>query len=391
MVKLALNFICKNEAHVVNRMLNSVKGIYDLIVVNDTGSTDGTQDIIRKFGEDNGIPTYVFERPFDAFDKSRNFAMQKVVEVAKELNFDLNNTWGAWMDCDEILSVATNFNKNQFNKDLYMINTSIGAMKYTRNTFFRLSKPFRWYGPIHEYIVCDEQNITSGLAEGVEVLVHMDGNSWTQDVSMKYISHAHTLEKYIAENRSDARWIFYTAQSYHDSSCMKDNREENEERLRRSLKYYRERVNRVDGYPEERYYSQLRIGSIMKMLEMPWEECLQELLKAYAMDPLRGESIKAIVDYYVGVNEWNLAYLYSKFLKVNFHGNNPYPKRLLFVDNSLYAWKILEMHSSICFYTGRSDEAKSNYRELVEVIRKNPELFSQDDINKIKSNEQHFK
>ena len=317
--------------------------------------------------------------------------MQKVVEVAKELNFDLNNTWGAWMDCDEILSVATNFNKNQFNKDLYMINTSIGAMKYTRNTFFRLSKPFRWYGPIHEYIVCDEQNITSGLAEGVEVLVHMDGNSWTQDVSMKYISHAHTLEKYIAENRSDARWIFYTAQSYHDSSCMKDNREENEERLRRSLKYYRERVNRVDGYPEERYYSQLRIGSIMKMLEMPWEECLQELLKAYAMDPLRGESIKAIVDYYVGVNEWNLAYLYSKFLKVNFHGNNPYPKRLLFVDNSLYAWKILEMHSIICFYTGRSDEAKSNYRELVEVIRKNPELFSQDDINKIKSNEQHFK
>jgi len=219
----------------------------------------------------------------------------------------------------------------------------------------------------------------------------MDGNSWTQDVSMKYISHAHTLEKYIAENRTDPRWIFYTAQSYHDSSCMKDNREENEERLRRSIKYYRERVNRVDGYPEERYYSQLRIGSIMKMLEMPWEECLQELLKAYAMDPLRGESIKAIVDYYVGVNEWNLAYLYCKFLKVNFHGNNPYPKRLLFVDNSLYSWKILEMHSIVCYYTGRIDEAKANYKELVEVIRRSPELFSQDDINKIKSNEQHFK
>ena len=45
-------------------MLTSVKSIVDLIVVNDTGSTDGTQDLIRKFGEKNNIPTYVFDRPF---------------------------------------------------------------------------------------------------------------------------------------------------------------------------------------------------------------------------------------------------------------------------------------------------------------------------------------
>ena len=391
MAKLALNTIVKNESHCILGMLEAAAKITDLIVILDTGSTDGTQDIIKNFGKENNIPTYVFERPFDSFDKSRTFGMEKLREVIKELSWNLNEVWGWWCDADEKIIVDPKFDKKQFNKDLFMINTRIGAMEYTRNTFWRTSLPFEFYGPIHEYIICKESNITSGLATDIYVDVKMIGNSWTQDVSMKYISHAHTLEKYIAENRSDARWIFYTAQSYHDSSCMKDNREENEERLRRSLKYYRERVNRVDGYPEERYYSQLRIGSIMKMLEMPWEECLQELLKAYAMDPLRGESIKAIVDYYVGVNEWNLAYLYSKFLKVNFHGNNPYPKRLLFVDNSLYAWKILEMHSIICFYTGRSDEAKSNYRELVEVIRKNPELFSQDDINKIKSNEQHFK
>jgi len=48
MNKLALNFICKNESHVVERMLNSAKGITDLIVVNDTGSTDGTQELIKK-------------------------------------------------------------------------------------------------------------------------------------------------------------------------------------------------------------------------------------------------------------------------------------------------------------------------------------------------------
>ena len=68
MSKLALNFICKNESHVIGKMLNSAKDIVDLIVVNDTGSTDGTQDIIKKFGEENDIPTYVFERQFDNFE-----------------------------------------------------------------------------------------------------------------------------------------------------------------------------------------------------------------------------------------------------------------------------------------------------------------------------------
>lgn len=391
MVKLALNTIVKNESHCILGMLEAAAKITDLIVILDTGSTDGTQDIIRNFGKENNIPTYVFDRPFDAFDKSRTFGMEKLREVVKELGWNLNEVWGWWCDADEKIIVDTKFDKRQFNKDLFMINTRIGSMEYTRNTFWRTSLPFEFYGPIHEYIICKEPNITSGLATDIYVDVKMIGNSWTQDVSMKYISHSHILEKYIAEDRSDPRWIFYTAQSYHDSSCMKDNRDENEERLRRSLKYYRERVNRADGYPEERYYSQLRIGTIMKMLEMPWEESLQELLKAYAMDPLRGESIKTIVDYYVEVNEWNLAYLYSKFLKVNFQNNNPYPKRLLFIDNSLYAWKILEIHSIICLYIGKIDEAKENYKDLLDVIKNNPELFSQDDINKIKSNEQHFK
>ena len=69
MGKLALNFICKDESHVIKNMLESCKGITDLIVVNDTGSTDGTQDIIKNFGKENNIPTYVFERPFDDFEK----------------------------------------------------------------------------------------------------------------------------------------------------------------------------------------------------------------------------------------------------------------------------------------------------------------------------------
>ena len=390
MGKLALNFICKDESHVIGKMLESAKSFTDLIVATDTGSSDGTQDIIRKFGEDNNIPTYVYDRPFDNFENSRNHSMDKLREVVKELGWDADKTYGYWFDCDETVIIQPNFDKKQFTKDLYMMNTYIGQMKYTRNTFFKVSKPFRWYGPVHEFIICDDKNITSALAENIHVDVKMTGASWQGNIPAKYKSHAFVLEKYIDENRNDPRWIFYTAQSYHDSASIPDNKPENEERLRRALKYYRERTSRPDGYAEEIYYSQFRIGTIMRLLEEPWSLTHQECLKAYSMDPLRGESIKTIIDYYLQVGEWHMAYLYTKFCKVNFHGKNPYPKRLLFVDESLYTWKFAEAHAAACFYTGRMDEAKANYQEILNLIKTNPQAFSPEDLKKVEANGQFF-
>ena len=390
MGKLALNFICKDESPVIEKMLESAKGIVDLIVVNDTGSTDGTQQIIKNFGEKYGIPTYVFERPFDDFENSRNHAMQKLRETVKELNWNPDQVHGFWFDCDETLVIDPKFSKSQFTKDLYMINTYIGNMKYTRNTFFKVSKAFRWYGPVHEFIVCDDQNITSGLAENIHVDVKMTGNSWQGDIAEKYASHSYKLEAYINKNRQDPRWIFYTAQSWHDAASIKNNKEENDERLRRSLKYYRERVQRPDGYAEEIYYAQYRIGTIMRILEEPWHLTQMELLKAYQIDPMRGESIKVIIDHYLMMQDWHMAYLYSKFAKTTFHGKNPYPTRLLFVDEATYVWKFAEAHAAASFYTGRMDEAKQTYQEIVNLTKTHPQYFTAEDLNKIQMNGQFF-
>jgi glycosyltransferase involved in cell wall biosynthesis len=388
MAKLVLTQIVKNESHVITRMLDSIKTIVDMVCIVDTGSTDNTIEVIKKWGEDNNIPAHVLERPFDNFEDSRNASINLARESTKELG---NDWWGFWLDADEQLIIDSTFNKNNIVKDLYMFNTYIGQMKYTRNECYKLDKPFRFYGPVHEFIICDDKNITSGLMEGISVNVQMDGGSWKENIPTKYLSHAHVLEKYINNDRSDPRWVFYTAQSYHDSACIPDNKLENEERLRRSLKYYKERVSRADGYPEEIFYAQYRVGTIMRALEEPWSQTLSELLKAYTIDPVRGEPIKVIIDYYLQVGEWHNAYLFSKFAKVNFHGKNPYPNRLLFVDESLYIWKFLESHSAACFYTGRSDEAKQNFQEMLALSKKFPQYFGQDDLTKIEMNSQFFK
>lgn len=380
--KLALSQIVKNEAHVIERMLNSIKSIVDCLVIVDTGSTDNTKEVINKWSQENSIPAFIYDKVFDNFENCRNYAMEMVKDKAE---------YAFWLDADEQMEIDRNFNKNNLNKDIYMFNTYIGSMKYTRNECWKTDKPFRWYGPVHEFIICDQQNITSEVMPGITIKVQMDGGSWKGNIADKYKKHAAILEDYIDNKDRNARWVFYTAQSYHDSATIPDNRAENVERFRRSLKYYRERVERFDGYEEERYYSQLRIGHIMKNLEMPWNETHQELLKAYSMDPLRGESIKIIIEHYLSCGEWNLAYLYSKFAKMNFHGKSPFPTRLLFVDESLYRWRILELHAATSFYTNRKEEAAACFNELLEMTRRTPEMFTPDELAKINSNAALFR
>lgn len=48
--------IVKNETHIIRECLESVAPYIDYWVISDTGSTDGTQELITKFFEEKGIP-----------------------------------------------------------------------------------------------------------------------------------------------------------------------------------------------------------------------------------------------------------------------------------------------------------------------------------------------
>lgn len=417
-ITLGVSQIMKNEAHILPRWyetfskLKDKNGdqVVDCVTLVDTGSTDDSIKVAKEMGEKYNIPTYIYERPFDDFSSSRNYAMK----MAKD-----KTNYSFWCDLDEILHIQSNvFDKQKLDKGLYMFTTRINSTEYTRNELWCNKLPeyidengksvslydengegngyFKWIGPIHEYTVPGSQavaeKLTSGLAEGVLVEVRFDGASWADPNKLhkKYKDHAVKLEDYIDNVDRDPRWVFYTAQSYHDSSTIPNNKIENDERLRRSMKYYSERVDSEGGYPEERYYAQYRVGTIMRTLEYPWKDCKEALLKAYNIDPMRGESIRAIVEHYQATNEWNLSYLYSKMCVNTFHNMNPYPQRILFVDNPLYQWKSLELHANSCFYTGRVDECKKVFNDLLIIMRTKPQFFTPEDTQRINSNKPHI-
>ncbi len=65
--------IVKDEAPVIRRCLDSVRPLIDHWVIVDTGSTDGTQDIIREHLKD--LPGELHERPWRDFAHNRSEAL----------------------------------------------------------------------------------------------------------------------------------------------------------------------------------------------------------------------------------------------------------------------------------------------------------------------------
>jgi hypothetical protein len=85
------------------------------------------------------------------------------------------------------------------------------------------------------------------------------------------------------------------------------------------------------------------------------EESLQ---KAAALDPIRGEPAKKIVEHYMGAREWKKAYPHSKEAMEKYFDKNPVAHRRWFVDFDAYNWSVLARHHTICLYLGYVREAE---------------------------------
>src|SRR5437660_4748144 len=83
---LAIIVLTHNEAENLPRCLKSIAEFGEIIVV-DSGSTDGTQEIANNSG------ARVYHRPFESFAQQRNWALE---------NCDLKTEWVLFLDADEV-------------------------------------------------------------------------------------------------------------------------------------------------------------------------------------------------------------------------------------------------------------------------------------------------
>ena len=377
---VSLSIIVKNEAKVIERMLNSVYPILDYYVVIDTGSTDGTQDIIRKFFEEKNIPGEVIDHPWKNFEDARNTAL-KAVEGKADFGF--------WIDADEQLIIDPRFNLQMFKANLTQftganIKVSYGGQNYFRMQFFSTTSPWRWYGPVHEVLVNDDPNgFHVGEAEGLTTLVTPDGNSWTSETQQqKYEGHAKILLDYVENDpKKDPRWVFYLAQSYRDAGTP--------ENQLKALEWYEKRANMInDGFWEEVYFSLLMVASLKGALNYPVPEILEDYRKCGKANVHRTEHLIPIILHYHSIKEFDTAYIYSSHA-MKYAGKNPMPTSALFIDGAIYDWKIYDLHSISCWWSGRRQESEETFKKLWKLVEKGG-IVPEWEIERLTNNKKFF-
>ena len=326
MTTICLNMIVKNEAHVIRRALDSVRPLITSWCILDTGSTDGTQDLIREHLKD--LPGELHEAPWKGFGASRTEAIELARGHADYLLF---------IDADDELLLPKGFKLPSLKADAYHLYHRLVNLGFLRMDLVATRCPWRYVGVLHEYLESDQPR-SSEILKGPVIQERREG-ARSQD-PRKYERDAEVLEQALLAEPENARYAFYLAQSRKDAG-----------QLEAAIAAYRRRVA-MGGWDEEVYVSLLRVAQLLEGLGRPEAEVVQAFLEAYQFRPRRVESLVWLAVYYRKLEKYHLALLFAeRGLKVNRPGD------ILLVEEDCYTWRCLDEFAVAASWTGRHRDA----------------------------------
>ncbi|WOI47614.1 glycosyltransferase [Acidovorax sp. BLS4] len=333
--RICLSMIVKNEAPVITRCLASVRPFIDHWVIVDTGSTDGTQDIVRRFMHD--LPGTLHERPWKNFAHNRNEALELARPHADYLLF---------IDADEQLRMPAQYRWPALDADGYLFLCDMNGWEYQRNSMVATRVDWRWEGVLHEYLAAPAHGPWQTLAGPVIEVAHDGARGRDPDTYLRDIA---VLEQDLREHPDNTRNVFYLAQSYRDAGRLQD-----------SLEWYRRRAG-MGGWEEESWYALFQVAVLTERLQMPDSAVRDAYLAAYAQRPQRAEPLCELARYHRLRSEFALAHLYAQQA-----ARIPRPADILFVDGAVYAWRALDELAVSSFYApGAQDQGRDALRQLL--------------------------
>jgi glycosyltransferase involved in cell wall biosynthesis len=319
---ICLNMIVKDEASVIRRCLDSLRPIVDYWVIVDTGSTDGTQQIISEHFKD--VPGELHERPWRDFAHNRSEALVLARGHADYVFV---------IDADEIIEITPDFQMPRLQADSYNVLIKYNGCTYLRRQLVSNALPWRYEGVLHEYITC-EQAQSEQFLSGIHTIPHHDG-ARARDANT-YRSDALVLEKALLDDPQNTRYVFYLAQSYRDAGD-----------LELAVRHYKRRAE-MGGWREEVWCSLYQIAQIEERMENDWAEVMESYLAAWQYQPDRAGPLYRIGMHYQARGEYHLAHLFfDRALKIA----RPEPNRL-FVENMIYDYQLLLEYGVACYYVG---------------------------------------
>ncbi len=332
--RICLNMIVKDESPVIQRCLASVKPWIDHWVIVDTGSSDGTQDLVRAAVA--GVPGSLHERRWRDFAHNRNEALALARAHADYVLL---------IDADEQLIVPAGFQWPSLASDGYLLECVLNGWSYGRNSLIATRLDWRWVGVLHEFLTCDVPHRWE-LLPGPKIDVGRDG-ARARDPST-YLKDVDILRKALEQEPGNTRYTFYLAQTYRDAGLIEE-----------SVRCYQQRVA-LEGWDEERWFAAFQVAVLGERLQWPTEDVQQAYLAAYALRPSRAEPLCELARCLRLRGDRTSAFLYAARAAAM-----RAPPDVLFVDTSVYAWRALDELASTAWYAGARDEGRQAVARLL--------------------------
>lgn len=321
---IALILMVKNESKILERCLKSVEGLVDAYCITDTGSADTTCDIAKEFLKTHEGCLTTCE--WKDFGTNRTISVQSAQTYLAKKGWDLKETYGLLLDADMEFEAGTL--KDQTLGDVgYTIVQKAGTLVYPNCRLIRLDYPWTCKGVTHEYW----DGPTKPLGQDICWIDDRNDGGCKAD---KFERDARLLEKGLADEPDNVRYMFYLAQTYHSLGRWKD-----------SIRLYKKRIH-SGGWYEEVWYSHYMIGQCYLSLGDPirfegW------MLRAYAKNPRRAEPLYKLAKYFREKAEPIKAYHYAKLGSAL-----PLSTESLFVETDVYTRLFDYEITIVLFYLG---------------------------------------
>ena len=336
---LGLVMIIRNEAHGILATLDSILPFVDCATILDTGSTDGTQTIVRERLARCGEGFMLHEAPFVNFGATRNRALELHGQAS---------VFTFMPDADDTIingAQLRSFLNDQIDRDdpAYMITIrrpgSRGDLQYLLPLVLRASARWRYHGRVHEYVGGPAGSNMYARQLIPEAVVQQDmseqslANSrarWERDRDL--------LEQDTMEQPSEPRWWFYLGQTY---ECLGEHE--------KAIRAYLTRIA-LGGMREEVYEAKFRIAKMLQALGKPWADVQQAYLDAHAYDPRHAEPLDAIARYWEGKDNLPLMHLFAAHAAAILQPKDA----ILFLDRNVYDWRAATMASTSAYYVSKT-------------------------------------